>query len=110
VKKVRDRAGIQTIDLAEYNQESFRQLIRNERGRELCFESLRRYDLIRWGIYVEQMHNYAMAAADERWSKDKTLSPRAAAIGSSVQPRHIYLPIPSIELGVNKALVQNPLW
>ena len=110
VKKVRDRAGIQTIDMAEYNQETFRQLIRNERGRELCFESLRRYDLTRWGIYVDQMHNYVMAAADERWSKEKNLSARAATIGAAVQPRHIYLPIPSIELGVNKALVQNPLW
>jgi len=34
----------------------------------------------------------------------------AANTASAVQERHIVLPIPTIELGVNGALVQNPLW
>ena len=34
----------------------------------------------------------------------------AADIASRVQQKHIVLPIPSIELGVNNLLVQNPLW
>jgi hypothetical protein len=109
VKAVRDRAGIKTKDMAEYDQASFRELIRNERGRELCFESLRKYDLIRWGIYVEEMNNYTKWAADERWVKN-TKAQRAASMGSYIKPMHVVLPIPSIELGVNDLLVQNPLW
>ena len=110
VKAVRDRAGVQTKPFSEYDKESFRTLIRNERGRELCFESLRKYDLIRWGEYVEQMHAYREYANDDRWSKDKTLAGRATGIGTAVTAKHIYLPIPSIELGVNGLLVQNSLW
>ena len=37
LKAVRDRAGIKTRDFSEYDQASFRELVRNERGRELCF-------------------------------------------------------------------------
>lgn len=109
VKAVRDRAGIKTRDMSEYDQNSFRELIRNERGRELCFESLRKYDLIRWGIYVEEMNKYAQWTADERWNKN-TKAERAASMGTYIKPMHIVLPIPSIELGVNDLLVQNPLW
>ena len=109
VKAVRDRAGIKTKDISEYDQASFRELVRNERGRELCFESLRKYDLIRWGIYVEEMNKYTQWAADERWVKN-TKAQRAASMGSYIKPMHVVLPIPSIELGVNDLLVQNPLW
>ena len=109
VKAVRDRAGIKTKDISEYDQASFRELVRNERGRELCFESLRKYDLIRWGIYVEEMNKYIQWAADERWVKN-TKAQRAASMGSYIKPMHVVLPIPSIELGVNDLLVQNPLW
>ena len=110
VAAVRARAGVGTKDFADYDQNSFRQLIRNERGRELCFESLRKYDLIRWGIFVEQMHKYAEWTADSRWAEDANLSKYAREMGTNVMPQHIVLPVPSIELGVNKLLVQNPLW
>lgn len=109
VKAVRDRAGIKTLDFDQYDQASFRTLVRNERGRELCFESLRKWDLIRWGIFVESMRQYADWTADDRWSKAGKAD-YAAAIGAAVGPRHIYLPVPSIELGVNNLLEQNPLW
>ncbi len=109
VKAVRDRAGIATRDFSEYDKDSFRELVRNERGRELCFESLRRFDLIRWGVYVKSMHEYVQWAADSRWS-DNVKSTRAATIGGNVSERNILLPIPSIELGVNKSLRQNSLW
>ena len=109
VKAVRDRAGIKTNEMSSYDKDTFRELIRNERGRELCFESLRRYDLVRWGIFVEEMNNYTTWAADERWVKN-TKAQRAASMGSYIKPMHVVLPIPSIELGVNDLLVQNPLW
>lgn len=109
VKAVRDRAGIGTIPFSEYDYSTFRQLVRNERGRELCFESLRRYDLIRWGVFVESMGRYGEYVTDDEWVFNNK-SIYAAAIGSAVKPRHILLPIPTIELGVNDKLVQNKLW
>lgn len=109
VKKVRDRAGIKTNEKTSYDQASFRELVRNERGRELCFESLRKYDLIRWGIYVEEMNNYKKWASDTRWSSNAKAG-RASNMGTYVREMHTVLPIPSIELGVNDLLVQNPLW
>ncbi len=110
VKKVRDRAGIKTRDYSEYSsQEAFRQFVRNERGRELCFESLRKYDLIRWGIFVDAMKGYIPDTQDTDWGTGNTAGV-ASSTASAVQARHIVLPIPSIELGVNTDLVQNPLW
>lgn len=109
VQQVRERAGIKTRDKSEYTQQTFQELVRNERARELCFESLRKYDLIRWGVYVNEMNNYKEWTADERWAgNDK--ADRALNMGMSVSQRHVLLPIPSIELGVNDLLVQNPLW
>lgn len=109
VVKVRTRAGVATLPIGSYDKDSFRELVRNERGRELCFESIRRFDLIRWGIYVKEMNKYTEWAADERWSKSAKAS-RAANMGGYIKPMHVLLPIPAIELGVNKELVQNELW
>lgn len=109
VKAVRDRAGIKTKDIADYDTESFRQFVRNERGRELCFEAIRKYDLIRWGIFVDAMKGYIKDASDDRWSKDAKAT-YAAEIGRAVQAKHVVLPVPSVELGVNTEIVQNPLW
>lgn len=111
VVQVRERAGIKSRDYSEYSsQDALRQLIRNERGRELCFEALRKYDLIRWGIFVEAMHSYNQMTADERWEAGNTLAQYALQTANAVQQKHIYLPIPTKELGVNTALKQNPLW
>ncbi len=109
VVEVRDRAGIKTRDFSEYQSYSdFRQFVRNERGRELCFESLRKYDLIRWGIFVESMKGYITDALDPAWGSGNT-DDVASNTASAVQERHIVLPIPSIEIGVN-GVEQNPLW
>ena len=109
VAKVRTRADVATLPMGSYDKDSFRELVRNERGRELCFESLRRFDLIRWGIYVKEMNKYTEWSADERWSKSAKAA-RAANMGGYIKPMHVLLPIPAIELGVNKELVQNELW
>lgn len=110
VKQVRDRAGIATRDKGEYaSQAAMREFVRNERGRELCFEGLRKYDLIRWGIFVEEMRKYTQMQDDARWSGNG-MAKRAAVIGANIQEKHIYQPIPATELGVNKLLKQNPMW
>ena len=111
VKEVRDRAGVNTIPFAEYDSAKFRKLIRNERGRELCFESLRKYDLIRWGNYYDAIKSYSTQLGDSRWEGLNTEETIAAGhIPNSIQPKHQWLPIPSVELGVNPKLKQNPNW
>ena len=110
VKQVRDRAKIKTRPFSEYTSyEAFQSLVRNERARELCFEAIRKYDLVRWGILVEQMRKYAEWTLDLRWSATGNTAAYAARL-ASIQERHIVLPIPSIELGVNPNLKQHPLW
>lgn len=55
INLVRKRAGIPELKNLSYDQ--FQQELRDERARELCFESIRKFDLVRWGIYLERMQN-----------------------------------------------------
>ena len=111
VKAIRDRAHISTRPFAEYStHSSFRNLVRNERARELCFEATRKYDLIRWGIYETAMKDcYSQYFSDVRCNSYDT-SMYARKYVTLVGPRHVILPIPTIELGVNPLLKQNNLW
>ena len=66
INEVRERAGIDKVEHLSYAE--FQQEVRDERARELCFESLRKYDLIRWGIYYDAAHNKLTEATnDKRW-------------------------------------------
>ena len=52
LNEVRDRAGATMVTEGTLNTDQFRQMVKDERGRELCFEYTRRFDLIRWGEYA----------------------------------------------------------
>ena len=110
VLAVRRRAGVATAESQLGGQASFRNLVRNERARELAFEGLRKWDLLRWGIFVERMHLSCTNVPTESMYLNKTITDYAAANYANVSSRHIYLPIPTKELAVNHALQQNPLW
>ena len=38
------------------NQDEFRSAVLEERARELAYEADRRYDLFRWGVYLDVMN------------------------------------------------------
>jgi hypothetical protein len=85
----------------------FQGVIEDERARELCFEGLRRPDLIRWGIFVS-----TMKATGARFATD---NPSGGVLYgtlgyNNVSDRHLLLPIPASEISVNRAMVQNPGW
>jgi starch-binding outer membrane protein, SusD/RagB family len=101
---VRKRAGLSDTTIA--GQDGFRAEIRNERARELCFEGLRKPDLIRWGIFVQTMHD----VGDEFKAKASASFQYAAVNASNVTERHLLYPIPLSEMSLNKLMVQNPFW
>lgn len=101
---VRRRAGLTDTTIAD--QAGFRTEIRNERARELCFEGLRKNDLIRWGIFVQTMHD----VSDEFRAKASATYQYATVNASNVTERHLLYPIPLTEMSLNRKMVQNPYW
>jgi len=95
---------------AAMSKDNFRTFIQEERSRELCYEGLRKYDLIRWGIYVARMNEIGNEMAND---PTNTAFKWGGLGGQSVSEKHVLLPIPSTEMSVNKAITakdQNPGW
>lgn len=91
-----------TADLpAGLTREEFSQAVKDERARELCFETSRRTDLIRWGNFVGDMKAYINWALANGGVEGHVLGPR------NVSDRNVLLPIPTYDMTLNKALVQN---
>ena len=110
VKAVRTVAGVEIIESQLDDPQLFRELVGSDRGRELAFEGLCKYDLIRWGIFETRMHQAGTNVPNDNKFRNKTITDFAATTYANVSERHIYLPIPTKELAVNHALTQNPLW
>lgn len=106
---------------AGLSQTDFQSALRDERLKELCFEFVRKWDLIRWygdgagygsngaGIsyptYMNNFANYAIANGT-----NTTPGSFLSAIYQSVLPKHLLQPVPQYELGLDHALTQNPGW
>lgn len=85
----------------------FLKTIQDERSRELAFEALRKGDLVRWGLLVENMKivythildaNLPASLDYVQWSY------------RNVSQRDVVWPIPAYDMGLNSALVQNAGW
>jgi hypothetical protein len=88
------------------SKDNFREAIQEERARELCFEGLRKMDLIRWGIFVNTLKYVANEVTNEAAASFLY----AARAGNNVSDKHLLLPIPTYEMSLNRALIQNPKW
>jgi hypothetical protein len=96
-----------TVDVpAGLGKVAFFTYVQNERFRELCFEGLRKHDLIRWGTYVSTMNATGADIAATAPSGYKY----AGNAGLNTTSRNVLFPIPSTELTVNKFMTQNPGW
>jgi hypothetical protein len=86
------------------SKEAFRKIIQDERARELCFEALRKFDLIRWGIFIDVMKDVELDILSNAPS-----ALQYSAFGySNVKERNLLLPIPSLEMSLNNSMRQNP--
>ncbi|MCG8579344.1 MAG: RagB/SusD family nutrient uptake outer membrane protein, partial [Bacteroidales bacterium] len=115
INAVRSRAGAVTVQdlLADQGmaltQEQLLELIKDERSRELCYEGIRRFDLVRWGTLIEAMQEQNILMVnhpDYDASKDEYLT----YPGDAVEERHNVFPIPNDEITLNKKVKQHPLW
>ena len=103
LNKVRERAGADKVEEGSLDKNSFRQMVKDE-----CFEYTRRFDLIRWGEYVENMNAlYNSARAGGEWNQ----GPTNVYTYFNISDTYNYYPIPDAETAVNKAITDNnPGW
>lgn len=99
--RARSNASVKSLGASETggieSMEEFRSAVLEERAMELAYESDRRWDLIRWGIYLGVMNG--IGTVDEI----NTIKMREA--------KHLLYPIPQDELLANQAITENnPGW
>lgn len=114
LNKLRIRAGI-TRELPEgsLNKEQMRELIRNERYVELCFEGKRYWDLRRWKLAGTRLNNVRYSGVVITKHEDNTFSYEYQPVDPQplVFEEHMYLmPIPRSEIAKNGNLEQNEGW
>lgn len=79
-----------------WNQELFRSYILEERGKEFAAEGIRKFDLLRWGIYLDVMNAIDVDEKD---------------VIKRRQQRHLLMPLPANEVNTNPYIeVNNPGW
>jgi hypothetical protein len=87
------------------SKNDFQLAIENERMLELCFEGTRRFDLIRWNKYVSTLNSIGNEIGTGGGNQAY-----GGLGGKNTTEKHIFYPIPSKEMAVNKKLIQNTLW
>jgi starch-binding outer membrane protein, SusD/RagB family len=85
--------------------------IMDERSRELCFEGVRRTDLIRWGIMTTAMQNIVTDVTNNAPSVFTFSASLAATNFLSNPQKYVLFPIPStFEIAQNNLITQNLGW
>ncbi len=95
-----------TVDVATFTIED----IYDERSRELCFEGVRRSDLIRWGIMTREMTKVVQDNALRSPSGYSIASSLAANNFLTNPAKYVLFPIPERERELDNALSQNLGW
>ncbi|MCT4590772.1 MAG: RagB/SusD family nutrient uptake outer membrane protein [Carboxylicivirga sp.] len=115
LNEIRRRAGIENdLVLGSLTQSEMRDLIRNERYIELCFEGKRYWDLRRWRIAHTHLDGQSFHGAIVTKNPDGTFTydlNNVVDASPGVFDEKMYLfPIPKTELSKNPELEQNPGW
>ncbi|WP_316748757.1 RagB/SusD family nutrient uptake outer membrane protein [Pedobacter gandavensis] len=110
INMVRRRAYGKAINTADplvdlpigLSKADFFNRLKNERAWELCFEGLRKYDLLRWNVLGSSLRETEAALKAYR-----STYPYIAGTMFK-EGKHELFPIPLREIDLNKKLVQNP--
>lgn len=94
------------------NKESFLKAIQDERYREFSSESIRRHDLIRWGIFQERLQEAATEIQNPALASQTNSTYRGyiSDIVARATDRTVLFPIPTAELSINTGMIQNKGW
>jgi|SRR5690606_21327701 len=97
---------INAQNLSGLNYEEFKSQLQDERMRELAFEQMRKFDLIRWGIF-----DFEMRSVQQDIERVFTTIPYYRDRFANAQDgKHRIWPIPAAELMLNKLMTQNTGW
>ncbi|TZF81435.1 RagB/SusD family nutrient uptake outer membrane protein [Pedobacter sp. BS3] len=97
---------INQYDLSNMDYQSFKSELQDERMRELAFEQLRRFDLIRWGVFAFEMQS-VLQDIDRVFGAAPYYRSRFA---DALAPKQLTWPIPAAEVTLNRLMTQNPGW
>ncbi len=107
LNEVVNRAGIGSVELTESIYQ-YRESLLNERAREFAMEGKRWFDVLR---FAKKDHfadkNKITSIILSKFTNPNDLERLKARIKDTM---FYYLPIPQIDMDVNKALVQNPFY
>ena len=106
ITTVRERVALTDVNLLNtaYYKTDFIEELLDERSRELCFEGVRRWDLMRFGVYTDVINGL---------TTDRSLgwyNTNVPTLQANWEEFKIWFPIPISETDVNLNLVQNPGW
>ncbi|MGB2129143.1 MAG: RagB/SusD family nutrient uptake outer membrane protein [Flavicella sp.] len=114
---VRKRAGLQAIEETSRatvvnTKESFFDELVDERLRELCFEGLRKHDLIRWGLLGTKLAelNANIVGNPNYRANDENHNAFLRAGQFFDASKHLSLPYPLQEVNINDKLNQKDNW
>lgn len=97
LKRIRDRAQLETPALGEFTTESFREAVWRERWHELAYEQITWFDMLRLRkVYNEITNGFDNFVGHENLSSNQTL-----------QERHYLMPFPLPETQNNPNLTPN---
>ncbi|MEM6643301.1 MAG: RagB/SusD family nutrient uptake outer membrane protein [Bacteroidota bacterium] len=116
--EVRNRAGLWNLEdsastsaIAADQQLFFEELV-DERSRELCFEGLRRFDLVRWELLEEKLiETKAIVEGHPDFSANNEDHLSTLRPAENFNPAiHLSLPYPLVEVTINQSLDQKDGW
>lgn len=111
---LRRRAGItQDLQVGSLTKEQMRDLIRNERYIELCFEQKRYWDIRRWKLAMTLLNGkvYSGVFITKRPNGEFTYEYMPVDAQPNIFAERMYwMPIPQDEIAKNRNLEQNPGW
>ncbi|WP_148233530.1 RagB/SusD family nutrient uptake outer membrane protein [Pseudopedobacter saltans] len=111
LNKVRERAGLTPYSGSLAHNDFFKELV-DERLRELCFEGLRKQDLIRWNMLEEKLieTNAAITGHSSFISTDQYHQTYLEPGKNFDKSKHLLLPYPLQETLINTSLKQRLGW